>query len=45
MHTILRLFKEMHIYPFYSTTLFLYPLKISENLWFSDVLGGTEKAQ
>ena len=23
--------------PFYATGLFLYPLKTSENLWFSDV--------
>ena len=25
---------------FYATGLFLYPLKTSENLWFSDVSGG-----
>ena len=29
--------------PFHSTCLFLYPLKTSENLWFSDVFRGYRK--
>ena len=28
----------MSLNPFYATGLFLYPLKKTENLWFSDVL-------
>ena len=28
------------INPFHATGLFLYPLKTSENLWFSNVFGG-----
>ena len=28
---------------FHATGLFLYPLKTSENLWFSDVFGGYRK--
>ena len=31
--------------PFFLTVLFLYPLKISENFWFSDVFRGIEKEQ
>ena len=28
---------------FYATSLFLYPLKISENLWFTDIFKGYVK--
>ena len=28
---------------FYANDLFLYALQMSENLWFSDVLGSTER--
>ena len=31
--------------PFHATGIFLYPLKKSENLWFSDALRGIEKDQ
>ena len=31
------------INPFHATDLFRYPLKTSENLWFSDVFGGYQK--
>ena len=31
------------IKPFHATDLFLYPLKISKNLWFSDVFKGYRK--
>ena len=31
--------------PLHATGLFRYPLKTSENLWFSDVSRGTEKDQ
>ena len=32
--------------PLHATGLFLYPLKTSENLWFSDVIqGGIERDQ
>ena len=29
--------------PFHATGLFIYPMKISEKLWFSDVLRGYRK--
>ena len=34
--------KNIHVYinPFQANTPFLYPLKTSENLWFSDVFRG-----
>ena len=31
--------------PFHVTDLFLYPLKILENFWFSDVFNGIEGDQ
>ena len=31
--------------PFHVTGFFLYPMKILESLWFSDVLRGTKKAE
>ena len=33
--------KSLLVNPFYATVLFLYPPKISENLWFYDILRGT----
>ena len=41
---ILRFFSSMLINPVHVTGLSLYPLKTSENLWFSDVSGGIEKS-
>ena len=32
-----------HINPFHATVLFLYPLKKTDGLWFSDVLEGIER--
>ena len=32
--------RHININPFHATGLFLYPLKTSENLWFSDVIRG-----
>ena len=37
------IFTEELINPFHATCLFLYPLKRSENLWFSDVFKGYRK--
>ena len=34
-----------NINPFHATVLFLYPLKTSGNLWFSDVFSGDRKRQ
>ena len=34
---------EVHIYPFRATVFFLYPLKTSENIWFSHVFRGYTK--
>ena len=33
----------LNINPFHATDLFLYPEKISENLWFSDIFWGYRK--
>ena len=32
-----------YVNPFHATVLFRYPLKASENLWFSDVFKGYRK--
>ena len=32
-----------YLNPFHATDLFWYPLKTSENLWFSDVFRGCQK--
>ena len=37
------IFTEELINSFHATCLFLYPLKTSENLWFSDVFRGYRK--
>ena len=39
------LFLNKHVNPFYATGLSPYPLKTSENHWFSYVLGGMERDQ
>ena len=39
--SLIRLLKLQNLLnPFYSSVTFLYPLKTSENLWFSDVFRG-----
>ena len=42
-HTEYRILKTMDT--FHATSLFLYPLKTSESLWFSDFLWGIENDQ
>ena len=37
--------KSEFINPYYATGLFPYPLKTSENLWFSDVFRGIGRDQ
>ena len=37
--------REIELFnPFHATDIFLYPLKTSENLWFSDVFRGVRKS-
>ena len=45
--TYLELYRKpmMKVNPFHVTSLFLYPLKISESLWFSDIFRGCREKQ
>ena len=38
-------YESITVNPFHVTDLFLYPLKILENFWFSDVFKGIERDQ
>ena len=39
---IMKLFRDS-LKPFYANSVFLHSLRKSEDLWFSDILGGKEK--
>ena len=42
---LMTFYESITVNPFHVTGLFLYPLKISEKFWFSDVFKGVERDQ